>query len=103
MFCHLIVRAAFSALRVGLSSQEKNFLTIEFMLRIAGERAVHTGLPGPMCQPGDWGLPQLRTAAHYMKEVQFLCVNDSWPRMNGAGLSSVIKHFLKAHWAPGTA
>lgn len=31
-----------------------------------------------------------------------LCVNDSWPQMNGARLSSVIKHLLKAHWAPGT-
>lgn len=38
LFCHLTVRTAFSALRVGVSSQEKNTLIILFMLRIASER-----------------------------------------------------------------
>lgn len=37
LFCHLTVRTAFSALRVGVSSQEKNTLIILFMLRIASE------------------------------------------------------------------
>lgn len=49
-----------------------------------------------MCQPGHWGLPQLRAVAQ-LKGVWFLYASDSWPQMNGARLSSVIKYLMKAH------
>lgn len=41
LLCHLIIRAAFSALRVGMSSQEKNSQVILFTHRIARESCTH--------------------------------------------------------------
>lgn len=55
-----------------------------------------------MCQLGDWRLPQLRTAAQLMNNMQFQCVNDSEPQMNGVRFFSVMKHLLEAHWVPGS-
>lgn len=84
-----------------MSSQEKNSHVILFTLRIA--RELYT--PGRLDGCANQGLgTSLAVNSSPLDEgaVISVCVNDLWPQMKGAGLSSVIKHLLKAHWMPGT-